>query len=51
MNVYILVSTLEPLFLIESYSFFQVTRTAIKAWMGLEFGITFIHMKQNRSIL
>ena len=49
--IYSFVSTLEPLFLIESYSFFQVTRTAIKAWMGLEFGITFIHMKQNRSIL
>ena len=31
------VSTLAPSFLIGSYSFLQVTRTAIKAWMGLKF--------------
>ena len=33
-----LVSTLEPLFLIGSFSFLQVTRTTIKAWMSLNFG-------------
>ena len=33
-----LVSTLEPLFLIGSFSFLQVTRTTIKAWMNLKFG-------------
>ena len=32
------VSTLAPSFLIESYSFLHVTRTAIKAWMGSKFG-------------
>ena len=32
-----LVSTLEPLFLIGSFSFFQVTRTTIKAWMSSNF--------------
>ena len=31
-------STLEPLFLIGSFSFLQVTRTTIKAWMSLNFG-------------
>ena len=33
-----LVSTLEPLFLIGSSSFLQVTRTTIKAWMSSNFG-------------
>ena len=33
-----LVSTLEPLFLIGSFSFLQVTRTTIKAWMSSNFG-------------
>ena len=33
-----LVSTLEPLFFIGSFSFLQVTRTTIKAWMSLNFG-------------
>ena len=33
-----LVSTLEPLFLIGSVSFLQVTRTTIKAWMSSNFG-------------
>ena len=33
-----LVSTLEPSFLIGSFSFLQVTRTTIKAWMSLNFG-------------
>ena len=33
-----LVSTLEPLFLIGSFSFLQVTRTTITAWMSLNFG-------------
>ena len=33
-----LVSTLEPLFLIGSFSFLQVTRTAIKAWMSSNLG-------------
>ena len=32
------VSTLAPSFLIESYSFLHVTRTAIKAGMGSKFG-------------
>ena len=32
------VSTLEPLFLIGSFSFLQVTRTTIKAWMSSNFG-------------
>ena len=32
------VTTLAPLFLIGSSSFLQVTRTAIKSWMGLKFG-------------
>ena len=32
-----LVSTLEPLFLIESFSFLQVTRTTIKSWMSSNF--------------
>ena len=32
------VSTLEPLFLIGSFSFLQVTRTTIKAWMISNFG-------------
>ena len=31
-------STLEPLFLIGSFSFLQVTRTIIKAWMSSNFG-------------
>ena len=31
-------STLEPLFLIGSFSFLQVTRTTIKAWMSSNFG-------------
>ena len=31
-------STIEPLFLIGSFSFLQVTRTTIKAWMGSNFG-------------
>ena len=31
-------SILAPSFLIEYYSFLCVTRTAIKAWMGLKFG-------------
>ena len=34
--MYNVVSTL-PSFLIESYSFLHVTRTAIKAWMGSKF--------------
>ena len=33
-----LVSTLEPPFLVGSFSFLQVTRTTIKAWMSLNFG-------------
>ena len=33
-----LVSTLEPLFLIGSFSFLQVTRTTIKAWTSSNFG-------------
>ena len=33
-----LVSALEPLFLIGSFSFLQVTRTTIKAWMTSNFG-------------
>ena len=33
-----LVSTLEPIFLIGSVSFLQVTRTTIKAWMNSDFG-------------
>ena len=36
--MYNVVSTLAPSFLIESYSFLHVTRTVIKAWMGLNFG-------------
>ena len=32
-----LVSTLEPLFFIGSFSFLQVTRTTIKAWMSSNF--------------
>ena len=35
--MYNVVSTLAPSFLIESYSFLHVTRTAIKAWIGLKF--------------
>ena len=31
-------TTLAPSFLIGSFSFLQVTRSTIKAWMGLEFG-------------
>ena len=31
------VNTLAPSFLTGSYSFLQVTSTAIKAWMGLKF--------------
>ena len=31
-------STLEPLFFIGSFSFLQVTRTTIKAWMSSNFG-------------
>ena len=33
-----LVSTLEPLFLIESFSLMKVTKTTIKAWMSSNFG-------------
>ena len=33
-----LVSNLEPLFLVGSFSFLQVTRTTIKAWMSTSFG-------------
>ena len=33
-----LVSTLEPSFLIGSFSFLQVSRTTIEAWMSLNFG-------------
>ena len=33
-----LLSTLEPLFLIGSFLFLQVTTTTIKAWMSLNFG-------------
>ena len=33
-----LVSTLEPVFLIGSFSFLQVTRTTIEAWMSSDFG-------------
>ena len=33
-----IVSTLEPLFLIGSSLFFQVTRTTIKVWMSSNFG-------------
>ena len=36
--MYNVVSTLAPLFLIWSYSILHVTRTVIKAWMGLKFG-------------
>ena len=36
--MYNVVSTLAPSFLIGSYSFLPVTRTAIKAWMGSKFG-------------
>ena len=36
--MYNVVSTLAPSFLFKSYSFLHVTRTAIKAWMGLKFG-------------
>ena len=32
------VTTLAPSFLIGSSSFLQVTRSTIKAWMGLKFG-------------
>ena len=35
--MYNVVSTLAPSFLIESYSFLHVTRTAIKAWVGSKF--------------
>ena len=35
--MYNVVSTLAPSFLIGSYSFLHVTRTAIKAWMGSKF--------------
>ena len=35
--MYKVVSTLAPSLLIGSYSFFHVTRTVIKAWMGLKF--------------
>ena len=35
--MYNVVSTLAPSFLIESYSFLHVTRTAMKTWMGLIF--------------
>ena len=35
--MYNVVSTPAHSFLIGSYSFLQVTRTAIKAWMGLKF--------------
>ena len=35
--MYNVVSTLAPSFLIGSYSFLQVTRTAIKAWIWSEF--------------
>ena len=34
---YYVVSTLAPSFLIGSYLFLHVTRTAIKTWMGLKF--------------
>ena len=33
-----LVNTLEPVFLIGSFSFLKVTRTTIKAWMSSDFG-------------
>ena len=36
--MYNAVGTLATSLLIKSYSFFRVTRTAIKAWMGLRFG-------------
>ena len=36
-NECIVVNTLAPSFLIRSYSFLNVTRTAIKAWMSLKF--------------
>ena len=32
-----LISTLEPVFLSGSFSFLQVTRTTIKAWMSSDF--------------
>ena len=32
------VTTLAPLFLLESSSFLQITRTSIKSRMGLKFG-------------
>ena len=35
--MYNVVSTLAPSFLIGSYSFLHVTRTVIKAWIGLKF--------------
>ena len=35
--MYNAVNTRVPSFLIGSYSFLQVTRTAIKPWMGLKF--------------
>ena len=31
------VSTLEPIFLTGSFSFLQVTRTTVKAWMSSDF--------------
>ena len=37
-NVENLVGTLQPLFFIGSFSFLQVTRTTIKAWMISNFG-------------
>ena len=36
-NECIVVNTLAPLFLIRSYSFLHVTRTALTAWMSLKF--------------
>ena len=33
-----LVSTLEPVFMIGSFSYLQVTMTTIKAWMSSDFG-------------
>ena len=37
-HTHLLVSNLAPPILIGSSSFLQVTRTAIKAWMGSKFG-------------
>ena len=53
-----LVSTQGPLFLIGSFSFLQVTRTTMKAWMSSNFGgippltseLTALQRRKNRTI-